>query len=248
MHRAFGIALLTVVLCGCGVRTSSLLLERHARGPIAENASIAHRVDWKLEPLSQTQTQKNVDVIATFGSQSWMKDFFSNRNAFGAFAGMNPYFLENIVFYVRVANKSTQPILINPPAFVLIDDRGNQYTPINEDYVNAIAEAKAPVAVATRGMLEDARPGYFGVGVPIGKLVNTRPQGRFALIKQSSLQSGYLYPSVTYDGLVAFWSPSHDTKSLKLVLTDIKTDFNANNEPQASLEFPFTFQVVPPKK
>ena len=244
MRHAVGVAVMSIALSGCGFRTSSLLLERHARGPIVDNAAVAHRIDWKLDPLTQTLSQKNIDVIATFGSQAWMKDFFSNRNVFGAFAGANPYFLENLVFYVKIMNKSPQRILVNPTEFVLIDDRGNQYTPINEDYITAIAEAKAPVAVATRGMIEEARPGYFGVGLPVGKIVNTRPQGRFALIKGSSLQAGAVYPNVTYDGLVAFWSPSYQAGNLKLLIANVKTDFDAKGDAQTSLDFPFTFQVV----
>ena len=243
MRRVLGIGCAVFMICGCGQKTSSLLLERHARGPLNESPSVARRVDWKLEPLSLTQSQKNVDVTVTFASQEFLKGFFGNKNVFGKFAGTNPYFLENMVFYVQITNKSNEPLFINPVQFVVVDDRGNQYTPINEDYVDALANAKAPMAVMTRGVLEDARPGYFGIGVPVGKLINMQPQGRFALIKQSSLQPGLIHPNVVYDGLVAFWSPSTNAKSLKLFVTDLKTDFDPEGVPKTSLEFPFGFQV-----
>ena len=134
---------------------------------------------------------------------------------------------------------------MRPSEFTLVDDRGNQYTPLNVDYVTAYAEYRAPISTITRGMLEDARPGYFGFSVPVGKLMlPSKPKTRFALIQQSSLQTGDLYPGVVHDGLIAFWSPMADAKSLRLLVTNIKTDFDANDLPQTSLEFPFTFRVV----
>jgi len=102
------------------------------------------------------------------------------------------------------------------------------------------------VATATRGVLEEARPGYFGVGLPVGKLFATRPQGRFALIKKSSLQNGWLYPGVVHDGLIAFWNPSVNATKVRLRMADIKTDFGADNMPKASLDFEFDFTATKP--
>ena len=244
MRRLLGTTVGIVLLAGCATKTSSLLLERHARGPLAEIPAVAHRRNWELEPVTQTQEQGKVEVSVTFASSKYLREFFSNRDIFGGYAGSSPYFLENLVCYVKVANKSNERILINPSEFALVDDRGNQYATINEDYVTALAEARAPVSTVTRGMLEEARPGYFGVGVPIGKMFATKPQGRFALIKQSSLQNGLIYPGVVHDGLIAFWSPSVQATSLRLLVTNVKTAFDANGWPRTSLEFPFTFHVL----
>ncbi|MBI3011740.1 MAG: hypothetical protein HYY58_04555, partial [Candidatus Omnitrophica bacterium] len=134
-------------------------------------------------------------------------------------------------------------ILFSPAEFILVDDRGNQYGTINEDYVTAIAESRAPVSTLTRGVIAEARPGYFGVGLPIGKMFAAKPQGRFALIKQSSLQGGFLYPNVVHDGLIAFWSPSIRARSVRLLITNVRTGFDANGLPKVSMEFPFTFHV-----
>lgn len=246
MRQIAGCCVAIWLLAGCGSKQSSLLLERHARGPLAENATIAQRVNWKLDPATRTQEQRKIEVTVTYASLDYQRTFFSDRSVFGPFAGHSPYFLENLVFYVKVANHSDKRILIDPTLFVLSDDRGNQYATINEDYVNALAEARAPMATATRGVIEEARPGYFGVGLPIGKLFATKPQGRFALIKQSSLQRGLLYPGVVHDGLVAFWSPTTQATTLQLLVTNIKTDFDSHDEAQASLEFPFTFRAVTP--
>ena len=62
------------------------------------------------------------------------------------------------------------------------------------------------MASATRGVLQDARPGYFGLSLPVGKLFGGKPQRRFALLAMATLRSGMLYDGVEYDGLVAFWS------------------------------------------
>jgi hypothetical protein len=126
----------------------------------------------------------------------------------------------------------------------VLDDRGSQYGALGVDFTTALEEAKAPTATATRGVLEDARPGYFGVGLPIGKMVSAKPQRRYALLAMASLQVGVLYPGVTYDGWVAFWSPNQEAKKLTLLLTNIKTDFNANDEPQTVLEVPFDFAAT----
>ena len=238
-----GVAII-LILTGCSGGKSSLLIERHARGPLTESKLVAQRVLWKLDPMTQTQEQQKVEVTATFASTEFLSKLFSDQAIFGSYAGSNPYFLENLVYYVKIANRSDKRILINPTEFALVDDRGNQYGTINEDYVTALAESRAPMATVTRGVIEDARPGYFGVGLPIGKLVATKPQGRFALIKQSSLQRGLLYPGVVHDGLIAFWSPAKGATSVKLLVTNIKTDFDANDFPQTTLEFPFTFNIL----
>ena len=243
-HQVVGCLAVITILAGCGGRKSSLLLERHARGPLTESKLVAQRVLWQLEPATQTQEQRKIEVTATFASTEFLSKLFSDHAIFGPYAGPNPYFLENLVFYVKIANRSDKRILIDPTAFALVDDRGNQYSTINEDYVTALAEARAPMATVTRGVIEEARPGYFGVGLPVGKVFASKPQGRFALIKQSSLQRGLLYPGVVHDGLIAFWSPAKGTVSIRLLVTNVKTDFDANDWPQATLEFPFTFNVL----
>ena len=152
--------LTVLVLAGCGTHQSSLLLERHARGPLTESTLVAQRIHWQFEPITQTQEHGEVEISVTFASQEFLQKLFSDRAIFGPYAGANPYFLENLVFYVKITNRSDGRIFINPIEFALIDDRGNQYGTINEDYVTALAEARAPMATVTRGVIEDAHPGY----------------------------------------------------------------------------------------
>ncbi len=242
-HTVFGVAACMVLAAGCIAKQSSLLLERHARGPMDEATEVAQGVRLDLNPKTQTQTQGDIDVTVTYASLDYLTDLFRNRKIFGVFAGPNPYFAENLVFYIKVANRSHERIRITPTDFALVDDRNNQYAPINEDYVTALAEARAPFATMTRGLLEGASPGYFGISVPVGRVVATKPIDRFTRIKKSSLQTGYLYPNVVHDGLVAFWNPTKQAALIRLLVTNIKTQFNGNDWPQKSFEFPFEFHV-----
>lgn len=238
------VVLVAVLATGCLARRSSLLLERQARGPIHDEPSVAQSVAWKVEPVLQTQAKQNVEITVNYASAEYLRNLFNNKAMFGAYAGRNPYFPENMVFYVSIANRSEKKIRINPAEFILLDDHGNQYAMLGIDYVTAFGESRKPVSSVTRGMLESASPGYFGISVPIGKVVASKPQGQFALLQQSSLQSGYLYPGVVHDGLVAFWNPPANAKKIRLLLTNVKSDFDPSDFPKESLEFIFEFNVA----
>jgi hypothetical protein len=58
------------------------------------------------------------------------------------------------------------------------------------------------------------------------------------------VQAGYLHPGVTYDGLIAFWNPSSDSKRIRLLISNVKTDFDAKDEAATTLEFPFEFAAT----
>ncbi len=232
-----------MLVTGCSGRKSSLLLERQARGPLADAGAVARAVQRAIEPPTRSQVQRGIEIEVSYADAAYLKTLFSKREIFGPYAGKNPYFPENLIFYIKITNKGQEPIFINPGAFVLVDDRGNQYSPIGVDYVTAFADARSRFGAA-RGLLADARPGYFGVNVPVGRMMTSKPQGQFALIKQSSLEPGFLHPGVVYDGLLAFWSPTRDAATLRLILNGIKTAFDANDMPQASLTFPYEFKQV----
>ncbi len=233
-------------VAGCGVlsRKSSLLLERSARGPMDEALLVAHRFEWKLDPVLQTQTKNGVEITVNQASRTFLDNFFANKKLFGAYAGRNPLYLENLVFYVKITNNSKDKIAVAPSNFVLVDDRGNQYETIGIDYVTAFGEASHAFATTARGMIEDARPGYFGVSLPVGKIVSAKPQGQYALLTQSALQTGYVYPGVMHDGLIVFWNPSTDATKMRLILTNIRTNFKADGFPETSIDFPFEFTAT----
>jgi len=242
MSKACGgiVAAFSILLAGCGSHTSSLLLERQTRGPMSEERkAAAPMMRWLVEPASQTAAKGNIEVSVTYALRTFLEQFFSNKQVFGAFAGLNPFFPEQFVFYVKIDNHSGKKIGFNPLEFVLVDDRGNQYASLSTDYATALAESKAPVGMVTRGVLEDANPGYFGIGLPVGKIIG-KPQRRFALLRISELQGGLLHDGVAYDGLISFWSPHREAKRVKLLMV-LKTDYNALEQPQTIIEFPFEF-------
>lgn len=235
-----------MAVAGCGTRKSSLLLERNARGPIDEALLVAKRFEWQLEPVRQTQTKRGVEVTVNHASREYLDNFFKNKKLFGEYAGRNPYYLENLAFYVQITNRSDEKVFVDPGAFVVVDDRGNQYAVVGVDYVTALSEARAPFATATRGAIEGASPGYFGISLPVGKMVSAKPQGQFALIKQSALQAGYYYPGVSHDGLIAFWNPSTSATKVRLFLPDLRTDIGPDNLAKTALDFVFDFTATKP--
>jgi hypothetical protein len=246
MKRLSGYAMVgTAVLIaatGCG-RKSSLLLQRSATGSMEDVTAVGQQGAWVLEPATQTLEQGKVEVTLQHATPDYLAQMFQRREIFGEYAGKQPFFPENLVFYVKIANRSEERIFVDPTQFVLIDGRGNQYGIIGTDYINAIAEAKTPTATMTRGILEDASPGYFGFSVPVGKVL-PKSQSRYALMQRSTVQKGYLYPGVVHDGLIAFWTPVRKTEGLTLLVTNIKSDFSADDLPQRSLEFPFKFKTT----
>lgn len=235
---------LVMASAGCGGQKSSLLLERNARGPSDEALLVAHRFEWTLEPVMQTLTKNAVEITVNQASREFLDAFFQNKKLFGEYAGRNPFYLENLVFYVKIANRGKERIYVDPAAFVVVDDRGNQYTPIGIDYVTAFGESLTPIANAARGVVEGARPGYFGFSFPVGKMVSSKPQGQFALLKQSALQTGYYHPGVVHDGLIVFWNPSVNATKMRLELINIRTDYGPDNLAKTTLDFPFEFTAV----
>ena len=158
------------VVNGCALtKTSSLLLERRVRGSLTEETRVGHPLATHPEPIMQTKTQQGIEVNVNYASREYLKNFFSNRALFGKFAGTNPFFLEQMVFYVKVANRSQKKIRINPGEFTLVDDVGNQFATIGVDYVTAFGDYRRPMSTTTRGLIEGASPGYFGISVPVGK-------------------------------------------------------------------------------
>ncbi len=246
MRTIWVLVMVLGLMSGCSGKRSSLLMERRVRGTLAEEPAVGMRIMRRLEPMTQTQAQQGVGVTVAYASSEYLQTFFNNRAVFGGFAGKNPFFLENIVFYVKVANQSEKKITVDPTEFVLVDDRGNQYPILGTDYITAFAESHLSVASMTRGVLEEARPGYFGLSLPVGKMFASKPQGRFALLSMSTLKSGAMFPDTVYDGLVYFWNIHEAAKKVRLILTGIKTDFAADDLPKTSLTLTFDFDVAAP--
>lgn len=236
------------VVAGCGGarRKSSLLLEREARGPVGAHEAAQKPTMLLLEPQTQTLTKDGVEVTVTHASHAYLDGYFHNKEIFGDEANSSPYFPVHLVLYVRVANHSGKKIHVDPDAFVLVDDVSSQYQPLSPDHITALAEYLSPIATFTRTTLEEARPGYFGLSAPVGKMfapfVGSERQ-RFALLKLVTMIPTYLYDGVIYDGFVAFWQPHRSAKQLRVIVANVKSNFDAKDEPKTTTDFEFLFTI-----
>lgn len=239
-----GLLLLAIGTAGCGHKRSSLLMERRARGPFALERQFGTRQVVYLHPPERTIQQDGVEVTVRFASLADLQRYFQNAETFGKDAGLNPYRPENIVFYVRFANHSPKKVTLDPDQFVLVDDMGVQYSYLSPDYLNALAEARIGIGEATRMGLSSAPDVY---GLDIGGFaagVVPKSQKRVALLKQVSLNRGTLFPGVIYDGYISFIRPHKDAKHLRLILSNVKTDFDPNDIPKRAVDFPFEFDMT----
>ena len=82
MVRGIGLA---IVLAGCGGRTSALLLERRATGPIVEAPSVSQPVAWRLEPATRTQENAQIEATVTYATSDYLRKLFSNKTIFGRY-------------------------------------------------------------------------------------------------------------------------------------------------------------------
>lgn len=251
MTRKLHLAVITIVVpllvltsSGCGRKRSSLLMERRARGPFALERQFGTRQVVYLHPPERTIKQEGVEVMARFASMKDLHQYFQNAEYFGKDAGLNPFAPEHVVFYVQIANRSPKRLTLDPDQFVLVDDIGVQYSYLSPDYLNALAEARIGVGEATRMGLSSA-PSVYGVDVGgFASGLVPKSQKRLALLKQVSINPGTLFPGVVYDGYISFVRPHKDAKHLRLILGNIKTDFDASDIPKRALEFPFEFDVT----
>ena len=239
-----GVLFVMVGFDGCG-RKSAILLERKARGELSDIRSVGSPTTWVFQPLNLSKDEAGLHITVGYASREFQQGFFANRAVFGEYAGKSPYAAEHLVFYVTVVNQTGKRVGVDPAQFVLVDDLGNQYSPVGTDPVIAFTEVRRPIASTTRGILQEASPGYFGFSVPVGKMFVKAPQGPLALLRQSSLQTGYLHSGVVHDGLVAFWNPAPAARKLTFIATGLKMNFDAKDWPETSLEFVFEFEIAP---
>jgi hypothetical protein len=235
---------LLLTMVGCSGKRSSLLLERKARGQVAYEKQYGTRQVVYAYPPEHVATQQDVEITVKFYSLADLGDYFKRKELFGSDAGANPFYPQNLVFYVQIRNNSNKRITIDPAEFYLVDDLGAQYTLMSIDYLEALANEKMGVADMTRMGLKKA-PDVYGVdvgGFASGIVPTSRK--RFALLKRVSLSKGPLLPGVVYDGFIFFIRPHKDAKDIKLILSNVKTDFDPGNLPKRSMNFTYDFELV----
>ncbi|MBI3312243.1 MAG: hypothetical protein HYZ88_01795 [Candidatus Omnitrophica bacterium] len=188
-------------------------------------------------------TKGGIDATIRYASPEELEKFFENKEVFGALAGKNPYPKETLVFYLKIANHSGKKIRVNPDDFVLIDNLNIQYAELSPDSISALYESKAGLWSFAR-TTGDMAPGYYGAPLKVaGSLGAGSGRKQHYLIKQVRLAPGTIHPGIAYDGYVAFPRPHPNATSVRILVDNIKTDFNAADIPESAIHFEFPFQI-----
>ncbi|MBI3322784.1 MAG: hypothetical protein HYZ94_03790 [Candidatus Omnitrophica bacterium] len=243
--------LLLTVLLGVvavsGCRGGFVNIER-PKGEIEMRRPEGLEGDVRITPATASQSKNGVDVTVRYASPDDLEAFFEKKEVFGDLAGKNPYPADTLVFFVRVSNHSGKRIMVNPQEFVMIDNLNIQYSELSPDNISAMYEAKA-TAWSFAKTTGDLAPGYYGAPLKVaGSLGGGSGRKLHYLMKQVRLAVGFVFPGIAYDGYVAFPRPHPNATSLRLIIHNIKTDFNPADEPVGVVHFEFPLQVEIEKK
>ncbi|MDD5613699.1 MAG: hypothetical protein PHQ54_01350 [Candidatus Omnitrophica bacterium] len=197
---------------------------------------------YALNPVSQIIEKGKITINVEYIPEEDLKTMFLDRQIYGAYAYKNPYPAVIIVIKVKIENQSDSRIYINPDDFVMIDELGTQYMYISPERIKSIYESRGSVSNLIKSTSSLA-PGIYGA--PLGMAHGLAGRGlerRYALLKSVELNGGYVYPGVTYEGFLAFLKPNPKAKNIKLVLSNIKTSFDVNDEALGRVDFIFEFE------
>ena len=233
---------LFLALAGC--RNGLVMLERPKGQIELRRPETLVMESVRLNPATASVSQDGLDVTVRYASAKDLEVFFKNAEIFGKLAGHNPYPEETVVFFVRIANHSGKKIRIDPANFVLIDNLNIQYTELSADDISALLEARVNLWAFAK-TTGDLAPGYYGAPLKVAGALGAGGGGRklHYLVKQVRLAPGYVFPGIAYDGYVAFPRPHPNATSLRLLVNDVKTDFNAADLAQKAIDFEFPFTV-----
>lgn len=235
-------ALLALSGCGGGFAT----IERPKGEIELRQPEIAHPAPLLLDPVTAASSKSGIDVTVRYASTDELDKFFEKKEVFGPLAGKNPYPPDTMIFYVKIANHSGKKIRVNPDDFVLMDNLNIQYSELTPDNISALYESKANVwsFAKTTG---DLAPGPYGVPLKVAGTLGGGGNRKFHyLIKQVRLAGGYVHSGIGYDGYVAFPRPHPNATSIRLVIANIKADFNPADEPATAIDFEFPFTLRAP--
>ncbi|PIQ82058.1 MAG: hypothetical protein COV76_05845 [Candidatus Omnitrophica bacterium CG11_big_fil_rev_8_21_14_0_20_64_10] len=199
-----------------------------------------------LQPATAVQSQAGLEITIRHASPEDLDAFFDKKEIFGDLAGVNPYPDDTVVFYVKINNGSSRKISVDPNQFVLMDDINIQYSELSPDNLSAIYDSKASVwsFAKTTG---DLAPGPYGTPLKVaGALGGSGGRKLHYLMKQVRLAPGMVHAGIAYDGYVAFPRPHPDAKKIRLLIANVKTDFNPADEPAVSMDFEFPFDLEAP--
>ena len=201
-----------------------------------------------MDPMTASLSKSKIDVTVRYATPAELDHFFENKEIFGSFAGKSPYPPETLVFYVKIANYSDKKIRVNPDDFVLIDNLNIQFSELSPDNISALYESKANMWAFAK-TTGDLAPGPYGIPLKVaGTFGGGGGRKLHYLMKQVRLAGGTVHPGIAYDGYVAFPRPHPNATSVRLVIANIKTDFDAADVPTSSIDFEFSLAIKKPGK
>jgi hypothetical protein len=225
-----------------GCSTTNVYVETSRKGRLEYAEELSNK-KLNIEPKKIEKNIQDIKVRVEYIPQDELKNLFKDKKKFGKFAGENPFPKETIVFLVRISNNSLSKIKVTPSEFVVIDDLGNQYLYLNPDHIMAMYKSKSVVYSFTKST-QALASGIYGAPADLASTIAGRKmRKKFYLLKQVELSGGYVYPSVVYDGYISFLKPIKDAKKLKLILAEIKTKFDVNDEALGNLNLEFDFNI-----
>ncbi len=196
-----------------------------------------------MDPMTSSLSKSGVDVTIRYATPEELDRFFEKKDVFGSLAGKNPYPPDSLVFYIKIANYSGKKIRVNPDDFVMIDNLNIQYSELSPDNISAVYESKANMWAFAK-TTGDLAPGPYGIPLRVaGTLGGGGNRKLHYLIKQVRLAGGFVHPGIAYDGYVAFPRPHPDATSVRILIANIKTDFNAADAPGIAIDFEFPLAV-----
>lgn len=237
MARKIFASALLFTLIGC---SSSYLVVKERKG-VLENYQGIDVENLTFVPLEQGKEKEEIRILVEYVPEEKLNKIFRDKKVFGRYAGGNPYPKGFIVFKIKIENKSSSKIQINPQEFVVLDDLGTQYLYINPEKIKEIYKSESFFYSFTKSTSSLA-PGFYGTPADLAEgLATRRVNKKYALLKYIELTGGYVYPGVVYDGYISFIKPNPKAKNIKLILPNIKTKFDVNDEALGSVDFLFEF-------
>jgi len=236
--KRFILIFLCLAISGCA---GGYVYGKKTKGRL-EPVEEIEKAAYGLTPVQQQQEEDGIRISVEYLPEENLKNIFLDKKIYGSYAGKNPYPDGMIVVRVRIENKSESRIFINPDDFVLLDELGTQYLYISPERIREVYEAKSSVYNFTKSTSSLAS-GVYGAPLDMAKSLAGRGlKKRFALLKSIELSGGYVYPGVTYDGYLCFLKPNSKAEDVKLIMSNIKTSFDVNDEALGRVDFKFDFK------
>lgn len=230
----------SLMLAGC--KGGFVMLER-PKGEIELRRPDALKSFVQISPATASLSKAGIDVTIRYASREELDRFFEKEEIFGKLAGRNPYPKNTLIFYVKIANHSSERIKVNPNDFVIIDNLNIQYAELSADDLSALLDSKANIwsfAKATG----DLAPGPYGAPFKIAGVMGGRSGRKLHyLMKQVRLGGGFIHPGIAYDGYVAFPRPHPNANSVKVLIYNIKTHFDPADLATSLIHFEFPFSI-----